>query len=239
MIDMLGKMARREGLGDLLAEGSKRASEKLGRGSEDFAMHVKGLELPCYDSRATKITGLAFVTANRGGDHITAYSQGPTFLDIPWLIIDDSTIADPTVENPAEAKVVRDLEDTLTTFDCLGLCKFMGMPLMADEVVPVINAATGWDMDVEEFRQAGERVYNLARAYNVREGGSRTDDKLPRRLTHEPLPEGPAEGLTVDLDPMLDAYYEFRGWNKETGKPSAGKLTELGLGDLAEQIGVS
>ena len=126
-----------------------------GRGSEHFAMQVKGLELPAYDCRATKMTGLGFVTANRGGDHITAYVQGPTFLDIPFLIVDQSTIEDPQKENPAEAKVVKDLEDALTVFDAVGACKFMGMALMAEDVVPVIAQATGWDFSVEEFRTGG------------------------------------------------------------------------------------
>jgi aldehyde:ferredoxin oxidoreductase len=239
MVDMVHRIANREGLGDLLAEGTKRVSEKLGQGSERFAMHVKGLELACYDCRATKITGLGFATANRGGDHVTAYVQGPTFLDIPFLIVEESTIEDVTVENPAEAKVVKDMEDALTTFDALGACKFMGMALMAEEVVPMIASATGWDMDVAEFRTAGERIYNLARAFNVREGASRADDTLPKRLLEEPLPEGPAEGLVVDLEPLLDAYYEFRGWDKATGKPTAEKLKELGLDYVVERIGAT
>ena len=239
MVDMVHRIAKREGLGDLLAEGTKRVSEKLGQGSERFAMHVKGLELACYDCRATKITGLGFATANRGGDHVTAYVQGPTFLDIPFLIVEESTIEDATVENPAEAKVVKDMEDALATFDALGVCKFMGMALMAEEVVPMIASATGWDMDVAEFRMAGERIYNLARAYNIREGASRADDTLPKRLLEEPLPEGPAEGLVVDLEPLLDAYYEFRDWDKVTGKPTAAKLQELGLGYMVERIGAT
>jgi aldehyde:ferredoxin oxidoreductase len=237
MIELVHRIAKRNGIGDLLAEGTKRVSEELGQGSERFAMHVKGLELPSYDCRATKMTGLAFATANRGGDHITAYIQGPTFLDIPFLIVEESTIEDPTVENPEEARVVKDLEDALTVFDSIGACKFMGMALMAEDIVPVIANATGWDFDVDEFRMAGERIVNLARAFNVREGASREDDTLPKRLLEEPLPEGPAEGLVVDLEPLLDAYYEARGWDKATGKPTAAKLTELGLGDLIDKIG--
>ncbi|MDY6796056.1 MAG: aldehyde ferredoxin oxidoreductase family protein [Actinomycetota bacterium] len=239
MIDLVGKIARREGIGDLLAEGTRRVSERLGQGSQDFAMQVKGLELACYDCRATKITGLAFATANRGGDHITAYVQGPTFLDIPFLIVEESTIEDATVENPAEARVVKELEDALAVFDAVGVCKFMGMALMAEDVTPIIANATGWDFGEREFREGGERIYNLARAYNVREGCTRADDTLPRRLLEEPLPEGPAEGLVVDLNPLLDAYYEFRGWDKTSGVPGAEKLIELGLGDLVQKTGAS
>ena len=206
-------------------------AQKLGRGSEHFAMQVKGLELPAYDCRATKMTGLGFVTANRGGDHITAYVQGPTFLDIPFLIVDESTIEDPQKENPAEAKVVKDLEDALTVFDAVGACKFMGMALMAEDVVPVIAQATGWDFSVEEFRTAGERIFNLARVFNCREGVTRKDDTLPGRLLNEPMKDGPAAGLTVDLEPLLDAYYQYRGWD-EQGRPTLNTLQRLNLEDL-------
>ena len=237
MVDLVRCTAAREGIGDLLAEGTRLMAAQLGGGSERFAMNVKGMELPAYDCRATKITGLAYVTANRGGDHITAYVQGPTFLDIPFLIVEENTIEDVTRENPLEAKVVKDMEDALTTFDALGACKFMGMALMADDIVPVINAATGWGLDAAGFRQAGERIFNLARAFNVREGLRRKDDTLPARLLEEPLPDGPAAGLTVDLVPLLDAYYDYRGWDTQTGIPTVEKLRELGLDFVINQLG--
>jgi aldehyde:ferredoxin oxidoreductase len=237
MVDLVRSIAAREGIGDLLAEGTRRMAAQLGHGSDRFAMNVKGMELPAYDCRATKITGLAYVTANRGGDHITAYVQGPTFLDIPFLIVEENTIEDVTKENPLEAKVVKDMEDALTTFDALGVCKFMGMALMAEDILSVINAATGWDLDVAEFRQAGERIFNLARAFNVREGLRRKDDTLPKRLLEDPLPDGPAAGLTVDLDPLLDAYYEFRGWDRQTGIPTREKLRELELDFVIDELG--
>jgi aldehyde:ferredoxin oxidoreductase len=202
-------------------------------------MHVKGLELPAYDCRATKITGLAYVTANRGGDHITGYIQGPTFLDIPFLIVEESAIQDARIENPAEAKVVKEMEDALTVFDSVGCCKFLGMALMAEDVAPVIASATGWEFGTSDLRKAGERIYNLARAFNIREGCTRSDDTLPQRLLEEPLLEGPAEGLVVDLEPLLDAYYEFRGWHKATGSPTVAKLEELGLGDVIDQLGAA
>ena len=236
MIALVQKIAKREGIGNLLAEGTRIMAQKLGQGSERFAMHVKGLELPCYDSRAAKITGLAYATANRGGDHITAYVEGPTFLASPFLVIEDSEIEDPLRENPEEAKVVKDLEDALTVFDAAGCCKFMGLSLDAKEWSDIIKAITGWEFGVEEFRKTGERIYNLERAFNVREGLTRTDDTLPKRLLEEPLPEGPAEGHINDLDSLLDPYYEFRDWDITTGKPSKEKLRELGLEDVISKI---
>ncbi len=230
VIQLIHKIAKREGIGDLLAEGTKRMAQKLGKGSERFAMHVKGLELPAYDPRAAKICGLAFATANRGGDHITAYVEGPSFIDIPFLCVEDSKIEDPLMENPAETKVVKDLEDANTVFDAMGTCKFMGMALATQDWVDMIASCVGWKFDVDDYRKTGERIYNLARAFSVREGLTRADDTLPKRLLEEPLPEGAAEGHRVEkLDVMLDAYYEFRGWDKKTGKPTPEKLKELGL----------
>jgi aldehyde:ferredoxin oxidoreductase len=237
VIQLIHKIAKREGIGDLLAEGTKRMAEKLGKGTERFAMNVKGLEMPAYDPRAAKMCGLAFATANRGGDHITAYIEGPTFMDIPFLCVENSKIEDPLVENPAEAKVVKDLEDALTVFDAMGTCKFMGMALAAEDWVDMIANCVGWKFDVSDFRKLGERIYNLARAFSVREGLTRADDALPERLLADPLPEGAAEGQVVaKFDDMLDAYYEFRGWDKKTGKPTPEKLKELGLGDIVNKI---
>ena len=137
------------------------------------------------------------------------------------------------MENPAEAKIVKDLEDALTVFDSVGTCKFMGMALATEDWVDMIANCVGWKFDVADFRKAGERIYNLARAFNVREGLTRSDDMLPKRLLEEPLPEGAAEGQRVEkLDQSLDAYYEFRGWDKKTGKPTLEKLKELGLDNI-------
>jgi aldehyde:ferredoxin oxidoreductase len=239
IVDLVHRIARREGIGDLLAEGTRSVSEKLRQGSEHFAMHVKGLELPAYDPRAAKITGLGYVTANRGGDHITAYVQGPTFIDTPFLVVEDSKIEDPFVANPKEVKVVVDLENALTMFDCIGACKFMGILLPAEDYVDLIAAATGWNLGVDDFRKSGERIYNLMRVFCVREGNTRESDILPRRLMEDPLPGGPSKGMVIEketLEMLKDAYYEIRGWDKETGKPTVEKLKELDLDDLIEDV---
>ncbi len=233
MIELIQLIAKRSGVGDFLAEGTRIMASRLGGDTADYAMNVKGLELACYDSRAAKITGLAFATANRGGDHITAYVQGPTFLASPFLVIDDSEIRDPLVENPEEAHVVKELEDALAVFDSAGSCKFMGMALDAREWSEIIASLTGWDFGVDEFRKIGARIYNLERAFNVREGVTREDDTLPKRLLEEPLPDGPAKGHVNKIGPMLDKYYEFRGWDGKTGKPTALTLRQLGLETIA------
>jgi aldehyde:ferredoxin oxidoreductase len=235
VVALVGKIARREGIGDWLAEGSRALAQRLGRGSQDFAMHVKGMELPAYDPRAAKITGLGYVTANRGGDHMTGYIQGPTFLDVPFLIVDESSIRDPFVANPEETQVLVDMENALALMDCIGGCKFMGTLLMCEDILDLVQAATGWELDVEDLRRCGERVYNLERALCVREGITRERDTLPGRLMYEPLPGGPAHGMVIDpdtLETMKDAYYERRGWDCNTGIPTPAKLRELGLLEL-------
>lgn len=236
IVELVHRIARREGIGALLAEGTKRMAQKLGRGSERFAMQVKGLELPAYDSRAVKLTGLSYATANRGGDHVTAYVQGPAFVDAPFLIIEDSEIADPLAINPDEVKMVRELEDALTTFDCVGACKFMGMCVNAADWVELVNRVTGWNLSAGEYMRAGERVYNLARAYSVREGLTASGDTLPKRLLEEPLPDGPAAGHVNDLSVLLETYYKLRGWDPESGKPTTEKLKELDLEDIIPSI---
>jgi aldehyde:ferredoxin oxidoreductase len=230
LVELTEKIGKREGIGDLLAEGVKRVAEKLGKGSEKFAMHVKGLELPAYDSRAAKITGLGYAVASRGGDHMTGYIQGPTFIDTPFLVVDDSKIDDVYVPKPKDATVLRDLENALTMFDATGTCKFMGLMLDAKEWVDLIASVTGWEFNIEDFKRTGERIVNLSRAFNMRDGFSRADDTLPKRLLEEPMPDGPAKGHRVEqLDKLLDHYYEARRWDKKTGKPTPEKLKELGL----------
>ena len=239
VVTLVEKIARREGIGDLIAEGSRRMAEHLGEGSAHFAMQVKGLELPAYDPRAAKITGLGYVTANRGGDHMSAYVQGPTFIDMPFLIVDESSIRDPFVANPQEAKVVVDLENALTMLDALGGCKFMGVLLTAEDIVDLVSSATGWGFSVEDFRTSGERIYNLGRAFSVREGIRREHDVLPERLTADPLPGGPAEGMRIEpetLEALKDAYYQMRGWDLETGIPTPEKLEALELGELISDL---
>jgi aldehyde:ferredoxin oxidoreductase len=239
VVDLVEKIAKREGIGDLLAEGTLVMSQKLGKGSEHFAMQVKGLELPAYDPRAAKIVGVSYVTANRGGDHTTGYMPGPTFIDLPFLLVEDSFIKDPFEANPEETKIVIELENALTIFDSIGACKFMGILMPAEEYVELINHATGWTEDALSFRKTGERIFNLMRACCLREGFDRKDDMLPKRLLEDPLPSGPAEGQVLDLETlemMKDAYYAFRNWDKATGKPTKEKLTDLGLEYLTSDL---
>jgi aldehyde:ferredoxin oxidoreductase len=239
IVDLVEKIAYREGIGDLLAEGSRVMAEELGQDSQHFAMQVKGLELPAYDPRAAKICGLGYVTANRGGDHITSYVEAPTFVDVPLLVIEESTIKDPLIADPQEAKVIVDMENAMSALDAIGCCKFMGMGLTSQDMVDLLAFATGWDITLDEYITCGERNYNLARAFCIREGTDRHTDRLPDRLMQDPLPTGPAEDMLIEIDDMekmKDAYYQFRGWDLSNGYPTQQKLIELGLDDLVPDI---
>lgn len=239
VVDLIRKIALREGIGDLLAEGSRIMAQKLGKGSEKFAMNVKGLELPAYDPRAAKIMGLAYVTANRGGDHVSSTIMAPTFVDSPILLVDDSHIDNLLEAKPHEAEILMNMENGAFVFDCVGACKFMGLLMYAQDYADLIALATGWDFTVDEFRMGGERIYNLARAFCVREGITRDDDILPLRLMEDPLADGLAQGNVVErdvLEKLKDAYYGYRGWDKKTGIPTPEKLHELGLDKVTADL---
>jgi aldehyde:ferredoxin oxidoreductase len=237
VLPLLEMIARKEGFGSLLAEGVRRASETIGRGAEQYAMHVKGMEIAAQDGRAQKSMGLAHATSNRGADHLKAFP-----------VIDETGYPDearrrygerylPEMAQPLATKykplLVKDGEDYGAVVDSTGLCKSGGTFVMAEvywpDVAAALEAATGMDMPVERLKRIGERIYNLQRCYNAHHGITRADDRLPRRFTHEPSPSGNAEGETIDLEPMLEEYYQLRRWDPETGWPTEEKLRELGL----------
>ncbi|MHA2352112.1 MAG: aldehyde ferredoxin oxidoreductase C-terminal domain-containing protein, partial [Candidatus Thorarchaeota archaeon] len=138
-------------------------------------------------------------------------------------------------EIPEKSVILKDFEDAFQIFDAVGACKFMGIVMTADDWAVLLSKLMGIEYSAADFRRTGERIYNLEKVYNIREGATRADDTLPPRLLKDPLPEGPAKGLVVDLEPMLVSYYEFRGWDKD-GKPTKEKLTELGLEWVIDQI---
>jgi len=226
LLSIIGKIARREGLGDLLAEGSRRAAAELGGGSSEWAMHVKGLEMPGYEPRSLKTLALGLAVATRGACHnrSAAYQA-----DVAGLV--DRLSAD-----ERRGLLVAEGEDQEALFDSLILCKFV-RGCFADfygEVAAIYNAVTGFDVSPEGLRLAGERVINLKKAFNIREGWRREDDALPPRILSDALSDGAAQGVGLsraELDLMIDGYYRARGWTSDGLIPQA-KLRELGLGDV-------
>ncbi len=218
IVEYTRKMGLREGFGDKLAEGSYRLATAYGH--PELSMSVKKQELPAYDPRGAQGHGLEYATSNRGGCHVRGYMISPEILGAPEKI-------DPQAleGKPAWVKTFQDL----TAFiDASGLCLFSSFALGADEYGAMTSAATGWEMDGNEVLKIGERIWNLERLFNLREGFSKDDDTLPERLLKEPMPEGPNKGTVHKLGELLPGYYQVRGWD-ENGVPSEDKKRELGL----------
>ena len=234
-LEALRRMAYREGkVGWLLSDGVKVASEKLGRGSAHFAIHSKGLELPAYDVRGIKGMGLAVAVAVRGGDHLTAVVYGTELVGKWWKF---SGIDRFSAENKGyEVKVH---EDLMALYDIVGVCKFTRHFFFAEAFPEMVKAVTGMDLSVADLLTIGERVYNLQRAFNAREGLDRSSDTLPSRVFENPIPKGQSKGSLIkrsEFERMLDDYYQVRGWS-ENGVPTKVKLVCLDLNDAAEQVG--
>jgi aldehyde:ferredoxin oxidoreductase len=229
MIDMLQQIAFKEGLGAILSQGTRKAAEIIGHGSEKFAIHIKGLELPAYDVRGAKAHGLNFATAYNGADHCRGYAFQEIFgIPIPEQIDRFAT--------KGKGKLTKWNQDTrCATTDCPTLCGFiMDMAVPGDacqHIADISSAVTGISFTPEEIQRIGERVNNLGRLFNIREGFTRQDDTFPYRLMHETIKGGASSGQLIsqaDLDEMLDEYYEARGWD-HNGVPTSAKLKELGI----------
>jgi len=235
MLAVLDKMGKREGkTGALLADGVKAACERLGKGAS-FAMHIKGMELPAYDIRASKGVALAFAVAFRGGDHLTAGVYGLEYGGSWWkLTADRHSLRGKGFE-------VKLVEDLMAVYDTLGVCKFTRHIYFLEGLPEMVAAQTGLDLTAAELLSIGERTCNLARAFNVREGFSRKHDHLPPRVMELPIPEGPSAGKRVSLEELqalLDDYYEARGWSHD-GVPLKARLASLDLPDVADAVGAS
>ncbi len=224
MVEMIKKIAYRNGIGEILSEGVARAAQVFKNGSEKYAIHVKGLELSGYDPRGQFGMGLNYATANRGGCHGSGYT---TFVEVTGPV------------NPYKAEGKGDLifkiQNDTALRNSAVLCTF-GEWITRAHLPELLKTETGLSFTVEELSRMGERIFNLERAFNIREGFSRAEDTLPARLLEEPLKEGKSQGHVVELDVMLEDYYRARGWDRKTGVPTRSKLEELGLGDVADEL---
>ncbi|MBS7638408.1 aldehyde ferredoxin oxidoreductase C-terminal domain-containing protein, partial [Candidatus Bathyarchaeota archaeon] len=238
MVELVRKIALREGIGDVLADGTVRAAYAIGRRAERFAMHSKRLELPAYDPRAAKAHGLSYATSNIGGSHMIGWNKYE-ILSMPEKV-------DPlTVEG--KGLLTKRVQDQTAAYEAAGWCAFAELVQTAaygdiektmEWIGRALYAATG----IEEFKDpkyiwlVGERVYNIERAFNVREDFTRGDDWLPERMQKTPFPRTPAKGQVFELDRLLDDYYTERGWDVKTGVPTREKLEALGLGSVADEL---
>jgi aldehyde:ferredoxin oxidoreductase len=221
---LIEKIARREGFGNLLAEGTKRASEIIGQDSDRFAMHSKGQDFAAYDPRALVGMGLIYATATPGANH----SFGPTLAAERVGLKDMLT-------SKEKGRIVRQEQNKYCLQDSMIFCSFSRFGADDRQRLRFTNAVTGWDYTDQEAVTIADRIYTLERLFNIREGFSKKDDALPWRCINEPLPDGPARGNTVPLERMLQDYYWERGWNQENGSPDPQTIDRLGLGDLVRE----
>lgn len=212
------KLAYKEGFGEKMALGSYRLAEKYGH--PELSMTVKKMELPAYDPRGVQGQGLAYATSNRGGCHVRAYLIAPEIVGAPEKL-------DPQ-ELKGKPEWVKAFQDLTAVIDSSGLCLFTSFALGAPDYADLLNKATGFNYSVDEMMQAGERIWNMERQFNLKAGFTAGDDTLPKRLLEEPIPAGPNKGHVHRLGELLPDYYKLRGWTKD-GIPTDEKLKELGL----------
>ncbi len=221
IVDLTYKTAYRQGFGSELAEGSFRLASKYGH--PELSMSVKKQELPAYDPRALQGMGLNYATSNRGGCHVRGYLTSPEILGIPEKL--DSLATE------GKAGWVKIFQDLTAAVDAAGICLFTTLGgIGAPELAEQLATATGFNYTVEEVLQAGERIWNLERLFNLKNGFTKADDTLPPRLLKEPMKVGPNKGHVARLNLMLPEYYKLRGWD-EKGVPAQEKLKELSLED--------
>jgi aldehyde:ferredoxin oxidoreductase len=227
LVQLVEKIGKREGIGNVLADGVKAAAAKIGKNSERLAQHIKGLEVTGYDLRCLKTTALSFAVSFRGADHTrsSAYT------------VDMKGKVDRFKAERGRGKLVKDLEDIYSLLDSFIVCKNAKGTFYKElaDLAKLYGLVTGLEVSPEELGTTAERINTLARLINVREGLSRKGDSLPWKVMNEPIPDdGPAKGAVVtqdELDLMLDDYYNVRGWTLE-GVPKIEKLKALGLAEL-------
>ena len=237
MNTLLQDLAHRKGLGDILAEGVREAAKKIGKGSEKYAMHVKGLELTATELRAAQDSGLGHAVANRGGDHLRPWSPAFTLFGFGNEEMNLSGTPDPIIPDD-KARVVNEMEKTAIFTDLNGMCKFTVLcnTLAPSHLAKLHETITGIPMDAKQLKTTVERVLTLQRALNLyRYKMSPEEDTLPDRFLKDPAPSGPAEGKTLELPIMLKEYYEQAGWD-EKGYPLAEKYEALGLGFVKDRM---
>jgi len=232
---LVEKISKREGIGDVLADGVLMAAEKIGKGAEKFAVHCKGLEGPAHDPRSGKALAVTYGTANRGMCHIhplegMAYDSGKfDFGMIPYGVPDPNKID--RWDEKGKGKIVKILQDGLIMPDILGVCKFfMYAGVTLEQYAKLLSSFTGWNLKGNDLVQIGERTNNLQRLFNTREGFNKEDDSIPDRAKQRPLfgaYQDEDRCIIKDYEGMLKEYYIARGWDTETGIPKKEKLMEL------------
>jgi aldehyde:ferredoxin oxidoreductase len=229
LVAMTEKMGKREGFGDILADGVQAAARKIGGNAASYAMHVHGQEVPGHNPIATAAMATTYLTNATPARH----TQGSEEHHPPGFLPE---INRQLYSGRGEAhKKGSNFQHALM---CLGMCLFVNMAIPdVNDIAKFLRLVSGWDVTTEELVTAGERIENMRQAFNLREGVSLSQYRLPGRLLGKPpQPAGPVAGVTVDEETLVKEYFAAMDWDIKTGKPSRKKLTELGLGDIAEEL---
>ena len=242
MVQLVEMIARRKGIGGLLAEGVARAAREIGRGAEEFALHVKGQELPMHEPRYKQGLGLGYAVSPTGADHCHNIHDDMFARESPQLeelkalgVLEPLPCHD---LSPAKVRMLAYYVHWRHLLNCLVWCMFV--PFNYNQIVELVQAATGWNTTTWELMKAGERCATMTRAFNIREGLGKEDDTLPQRF-FAPFTSGPLKGISIDprkLDRARTNYYSMMGWDRINGVPTQEKLEELGidwvLGELVD-----
>jgi aldehyde:ferredoxin oxidoreductase len=229
IVAMTEKMAKREGFGAVLADGVKKAAERIGKGAETFAVHIHGQEVPMHDPKRFAYYATAYLDSTPARHTQGSYAFRPA-SGLEYPAYDRNSMAG---RGPA-SKMGSDLFHAIS---CLGLCMFGVSFMPASAITDFLNLTTGWNFTIEDVLKTGDRVANIRQAFNSREGISISGYKVPGRVSGNPPPQaGPTAGRSAEIETMRRDYLEARGWDTTTGKPSHEKLLELGLDDVAKAL---
>ncbi|MFH1636451.1 MAG: aldehyde ferredoxin oxidoreductase family protein [Chloroflexota bacterium] len=237
MVTMVEKIARREGFGDVLAQGSARAAEIIGRGTEELVVAVKKQEAPAHMPQVKRSLGLIYAVNPFGADHQSS-EHDPSYEWYPERMAEIGLNDPQPATNLNEEKVRFALitQHLYSALDSAGICQFVFGPSWhlygPDQLVDAVRLITGWDVTIDELLQVGERRLNMMRLFNAKAGFSRVDDKLPKKF-FEALRGGATDGVKLteeEIETAKDMYYQMSGWDMESGNPTAKKLAELGIG---------
>ena len=246
MLTMIEKIAHREGFGDLLAEGSKLAAEKIGGDAKFFAIQVKGQEFAMHEPRGKYNVGMGYAISEIGADHLVV-AHDPTMANADTIQFKAAlplgiTTAQPPLSLSVEKMHHFYILERWGSFEkVVGYCFFGPAPrsfIHPDDVLASVNAATGWGLSIEDLLRIGERATNMARIFNMREGFTRKDDTLPERM-FQGLENGPLAGIGMpraEFEEALSNLYEMKGWQRETGRPTLERLESLSLGWAAGML---
>jgi aldehyde:ferredoxin oxidoreductase len=229
VVKLVEMIIAQEGIGKILARGTLAMAEAFGRSPEEAAQ-VKGLEMPMHDPRAFHGMAVSYATGPRGACHLKGDQYN---VDLGNMVLEYMILPSERLSSEGKSEGAAKYQSLKDLFDSLTLCKFA--PLTPTQICEMLNAITGWEFGPKDLLAAGDRSINLKRAISCRLGLNREHDKLPQ-ICATALEDGTTAGIKPDMEKMLKGYYQFRGWDWATGRPSKEKLLELGLEQVAAEM---